>query len=1096
MKLVDRTVAPQSDSHSGLRITRVGTLILAAIFILPLALIAQSNVDRLTHDLDSLTAFSFDNWKVSRDLKSARVTGDPTKKGFDDSQWATLKIGESIFPDSCWIRKEIVLPDRVLGAPVTGPVRLLVSVDDYGYLWVNGEPRGRFPWDGEFDLTKDAKPGQHFLIAIKAINTAGPLRLLRARVETEASRPLRDLVSDFSLSLGIGQKLLSFDTYQTNSNARVDPGTDKSTIDRAEKRRLNELLQSLTKRVDLDALRVGDYEKFKASITAVRADLKPIKEYAKRFTLFFDANAHIDAAWLWRSKETIQVCRNTFSSVMNMMKERPDFTYTQSAAAYYDWMQRLYPDLFRQMQQAVKAGRWEIVGGMWVEPDCNLPSGVSWARHLLYAKKYFSKNFGVDVKIGWNPDSFGYNGNMPMLYRNAGIDAFITQKIGWNETNVFPYRVFWWESADGSRILSYFPFDYVNTVNNPYQLNEWLREFEANTGFRKMLILFGVGDHGGGPSLEMLSRIDHLKTLDIFPTVEYGTATQYLDWLTHQDLSQVPVWKDELYLEYHQGTFTTQAKMKKFNRSNEFLLSNAEQFSSLASLYGRPYNSTDLESAWRKLLFNQFHDILPGSSIRQVYIDATETHKEVRTIGTFQLDGSLRQIVRQVNTSAYRKGMPVVIFNPLAWDRTDVARVALPEGNTSAYAVFDSKGKEIPSQRVEVGLYRSEVLFIADRVPSVGYSVYELRKQKPSAFKSTSTSSTSALENGLFKVMLDSTTGWVKSIVDKRNGKELLEGPGNRLQLLEDLPKEYDAWNIGLTGVEFPSKYRGAEIVESGPVRSVLRLHRDYLKPGTVKEFPTEEFPSSFFTQDIILYDGLDRIDFATDVDWWEDHTMLKVAFPLTVTDTVASYEIPFGWIQRSTQMRNSWEKAKVEVPAEKWADVSSGGYGVSLLNNSKYGYDIKGNVMRLSLLRSPKWPDPTADRGKNSIQYALYPHAGDWRNAQTVRRGYEFNNPLIAIITDAHTGSLPDRHSFLTLEPANLVLSGLKKAEDSNAWIIQWYDATGIDCDALLHLPRSPRIVVRSNFMEEDGEPLPVNGATVTVPTKSHSVVTVKVTF
>ncbi len=1068
----------------------------SCILLFPLVLIAQSNVDRVAGALDSLAVVSFDNWKVSPDLKIARITGDPTKTGFNDSQWETLKLGQRIYPDSCWIRKEIVLPDRILGQPVAGTLKFIVTVDDIGYLWVNGEFRGRFPWDGEFDLTKDAKPGQRFLIAIKAVNTGGPLRIIRAQVETKASRPINELVSDFALSLRVGQKLLSLDTYQTNSHVRVDPGIDKSTIDKAEKRKLNDLLQSTAQHIAVDALRRSDFSKFKASLESARTNLKPVAEFVKRFTLFFDANAHIDAAWLWLWNETIEVCHNTFASVMNMMKARPDFTYTQSSAAYYDWMQRLYPDLFHQIQQAVKAGRWEIVGGMWVEPDCNLPSGVAWARHLLYAKDYFRKNFDVDVKIGWNPDSFGYNGNMPMMYQNAGIDAFITQKIGWNDTDVFPYRVFWWESADGSRILSYFPFDYVNTIDNPFQLNDWLRQFEANTGFRKMLVLFGVGDHGGGPSLDMLSRIDHLKTLDIFPKVEYGTAAQYLDWLKRQDLSTVPVWNDELYLEYHQGTFTTQANMKKDNRSNEFLLTNAEQFSTLATLSGRRYDATDLETAWRKLLFNQFHDILPGSGIREVYIDAAEDHKDVERIGDFLLAGSLHQIASQVNTAAFREGTPVIVFNPLAWERTDVARISLPQGDTSSYAVFDNQGKEVASQSIEVGPYRRQVLFTAVNIPSVGYAVYDLRRQKPSVFEGSLTSSPAAVENAFFKVTVDTSTGWVKSIVDKRDGKELLAGPGNRLQLLEDVPKQWDAWNIGLTGVEYPSKYRGATIVESGPVRTVLRLQRDYLKPGTVKDFPTEDFPSSFFTQDVILYNGLDRIDFTTDVDWWEDHTMIKVAFPLAFSDTVASYEIPFGWIQRSTQERTSWEKAKVEVPAEKWADVSSSDYGVSLLNNSKYGYDIKGNLMRLSLLRSPKWPDPTADRGKHTIEYALYPHAGNWREAKTVQRGSEFNNPLITVYTDTHEGPLPDRHSFITLAPANLVLSSVKKAQGSDAWIIQWYDALGKDCDAALSLPKVPRKVLRSNFLEEDGEQLRVNGATLTVPTKARSVVTVKVEY
>jgi alpha-mannosidase len=325
-------------------------------------------------------------------------------------------------------------------------------------------------------------------------------------------------------------------------------------------------LQSLATQVDVQALADGKMDKFNASIASVRSQLKPISDYAKRFTLFFDANAHIDAAWLWREKETIEVCKNTFSSVLNMMSARPDFTYTQSAAAYYDWMERFYPEIFKGIRQRVQDGRWEVVGGMWVEPDCNLPSGESWARHLLYAKRYFKNKLGVDVKIGWNPDSFGYNWNMPQFYLNAGVDAFITQKIGWNETNVFPHRLFWWEGLDGSRILAYFPFDYVNTIDDPFQLVDWLRQHEANTGIAKMMILFGVGDHGGGPSLEMIDRIERLKTLDIYPQIEYGTAGQYLGWLKSQNLDKIPTWKDELYLEYHQGTYTTQAKMKEYNR--------------------------------------------------------------------------------------------------------------------------------------------------------------------------------------------------------------------------------------------------------------------------------------------------------------------------------------------------------------------------------------------------------------------------------------------------------------------------------------------------------------------------------------------------
>ena len=1062
--------------------------VLTLMALLPAALTAQTSVDRLVARLEAATKGSTDGWKYSTDFSQ-----DPTKAGFDDSKWAPIGFDQRLMIDSCWIRKEVTLPDRLVGLPTGGTVRFLVTVDDYGWLYVNGENRGMFPWDGEFVLTNNAHPGEKFVIAIRAINSGGPLRLLRARIVPGSDNPLAGTVDDFTLGLRVAQKLLSFDTYQTNAHAKVDPGTDRSHMDRREKTRLNTLLQETAAAVDVDALSQGSVDRFRMSLAAARSRLAPVSQFVKRFTIYLDANAHIDAAWLWRSKETIMVCRNTFSSVMNMMAARPEFTYTQSSAAYYDWVARLYPDLFAQIRQRVKDGRWEVIGGMWVEPDCNLPSGESWSRQLLYAKKYFRDSLGVDVKVGWNPDSFGYNLNMPAFYANAGINAFITQKIGWNETNVFPYRAFWWESPDGSKILSYFPFDYVNTIDNPMQLADWMRQFEANTGFTKMLILFGIGDHGGGPSLEMLDRIDHLRTLDLFPAIEEGTAGHYLDWLRSNDLTDLPVWKNELYLEYHQGTFTTQAAMKKFNRSNETLLTNAEKMSSFATLAGRPYNGAALQDAWRNVMFNQFHDILPGSGIREVYIDASATHREAQEIGRHELGGALARIAAAANTSSFRHGIPFTVFNSLAWTRTDIATLRLPEGDEKAYAVFDARGQEVPSQAVQTSRYERQVMFIAKDVPACGYTTYELRPREAAHGEGPSASA-HGLENALFRVALDTATGWVSSITDKRTGREILAGEGNRLQLLEDLPKEWDAWNIGLTGREFPTAFRGAEVVERGPVRAVVRLRRDYLKPGVKKDFPTEDFPSSFFTQDVILYNGLDRIDFAVSADWWEDHTMVKLAFPLAYADTVATYEAPYGTIRRSTQMRNSIEQAQVEVPASRWADVSADEEGVSLINSAKYGYDIKGNTMRLSLLRSPKWPDPTADRGKHEITYALYPHAGRWQSAATVRRGYEFNTPLLAMLAEPHKGTLPASRSFLSIAPSNLVLTSVKKAEGDNAWVLQWYDALGEASTAVVTLPFHPSRAVLSNFMEDDGAPLDVQGESLRVPTTAHGIVTVKV--
>ena len=412
------------------------------------------------------------------------------------------------------------------------------------------------------------------------------------------------------------------------------------------------------------------------------------------------------------------------------------------------------------------------------------------------------------------------------------------------------------------------------------------------------------------------------------------------------------------------------------------------------------------------------------------------------------------------------------------------------------YSVYNSDGKEIPSQMVNEDTYKNKILFVADDVPSYGYKTYYLKKETKPSLSENKIIPNNIIENEYFKITVDPDSGWIKSIFDKKNNKEILAGEGNRLQLLEDKPTAWDAWNIGWTGVEYPMNFRKIEVKEDGPVRTVLSVYHDYLKPGVVKDFPTPNFPNSFFRQDIILYKGIDRIDFLTDADWWEDKTMLKVEFPLTVQDTVATYEIPYGSIERSTKRDTKWNKARFEVSAIRWADVSNNGYGVSLLNNSKYGYDVKDNVMRLSLLRSPKWPDPTADRGEHQIEYSLYPHTGNWKEANTVNKGYNFNYKLIPIITDAHKGKLPAEYSFVKMNAPNLILTTFKKAEDSEAYIFQWYESEGKDTEAEIEFPEVPTKVVKSNFMEEDGEPLKFDGKKLKLNTAKNSVMTIKVYF
>ncbi len=1071
-------------------------LLLVPTLLLISQSLALSPVERLVHTLDSLSTVSFDQWRMSPDLKNARIDGlAPAASDFNDGTWEMLTLGKSVYPDSCWLRREIILPDRILGTPVRGPVRLLLTVDDYGSLWVNGESRGKFLWDGAFVLTENARPGDRFLVAIRAVNTGGPLRLVRAELDMESTREIRKTMKDFALSITVGQRLLSLDTYQENaySGQKEDPGIDKTFVPRSERLELNTLLQEITSAVDYQSVQRGEIEPLLASLESMRLRLAPIAAFAKRFTLTFTSNAHIDAAWLWREGETKLVAKNTFTSVLNMMDARPDFTYSQSAAQYYEWMEKDHPDVFKRIRERVKDKRWEITGGMWVEPDCNLPAGEAWMRHFLYAQTYFKKTFGFMPRLGWNPDSFGYTWNMPQFFQHAGIDAFITQKISWNDTNVFPHRVFWWEGPDGSRVLVYFPFSYVNDLSDSFQLVDWLRQFEANTGLTHMMVLFGVGDHGGGPTPDMLARVDYLQGLDIYPQVRFATAESYITFLREQNPELFPVWRDELYLEYHRGTFTTQAKTKESNRRSEIQLTTAEKFASFAARYGAPY--PDLRKAWENLLFNQFHDILPGSSIREVFVDAAERYAETEQASRVALHHALSALSNKITTTAITRGTPLIVYNPLSWERSEIAVVDLPEGDTQEYSVMDGP-VEVTSQIVTAGPYNRKLLFEAKRIPPLGYRTFTLRTSPGASVSTRLTQTPSALENEFFRVTLDPDSGWIKSIVDKRLGKEVLAGYGNQLQLLEDKPKAWDAWNIGWTGTVYPTTLRSVEIGERGPLRISLRVRRDMLGPSFKRDYPAEGFPSSFFTQEVFLTAGKDIVEFRTDVDWWEERTMLKVAFPVTTSDTAATYEIPYGSIRRSTQSVTSFDRAKKEVPALRWADLSSPDYGISLLNTSKYGYDIKGNVMRLSLLRSPKWPDPTADRGKHVIHYALYPHRGSWQDANTVQKGYEYNTPLITTLTSRHTGVLPLSSSFGTLLPSNLILTTIKQSESGGTWTYQLYEAEGIDAQAELLLPATPRLVRRSNFLEEEGEAVPFKGNRIILDVQRNSIVTLLITY
>lgn len=870
---------------------------------------------------------------------------------------------------------------------------------------------------------------------------------------------------------------------------------------RTAKKRLKELNSILKKSVsafDFDALIKGDWKKLKASIQQSYRAAEKLRLYAKEFKVYLIGNAHIDIAWLWRIYETVLVARNTYDTVILNMKEFPELRYAQSQALTYEWMEKESPELFEKIKKEFQSGKWEIVGGMWVEPDCNLISGESWVRQILYGKNYFKEKFGIDVKTGWNVDSFGYNWNMPQIYKKSGIDRFVTQKIWWNDTTVFPYYIFWWQGVDGTRLLSYFPpVGYTSRVRLS-NVADNIGKYEATVGYKKSLILYGIGDHGGGPNREILNRVRQYQKLFIAPEFIHSKSRDFLENIKKDLGKNIPVWNDELYLEYHRGTYTTQARVKKGNRRSESGISTAEKLAAIACLTGYTYPQKDLEKAWKLILTNQFHDILPGSSITPVYRDALEFYEKAkRTISRVKRN-SLKNIAGKINTTAIEKGTPLLVFNPLSWQRSDFVTFQYTARQDGDVKIIDNKGHEVPVE-IEADPEKEvpNISFIAKDIPAVGYRVFSIVKGKYSGSQSPLKVEGKTLENKFYRIAISPRTGNIKSIFDKVQNREFIpEGKeANVLQVYEDRPERWDAWNIGYTGRMWELNRPDAiDIVKESPVRIVLRVKKSFLGLTKSRYSPTEFFPSSFFTQYITLYRDLDRLDIKTEADWWEEHMFLKAAFPVNVKSDTAAYEIPFAAINRTTKFDTLWEKARFEVPALKWADLSAPGYGISLLNDSKYGYDIHSSVMKISLLRSPVWPDPMADRGKHTFVYSLYTHAGKWHEAETVKRGYELNSPLVTLITNSHEGDLPLQYSFFNLEAVGVILDTIKKEERGSGYILRLYESKGRDERAVLHLFKTPLKIYETDLMENEIKEIKTRGKKITLDFKKYEIRTLKI--
>ncbi|MBD2176478.1 alpha-mannosidase [Pseudanabaena sp. FACHB-1998] len=867
------------------------------------------------------------------------------------------------------------VPEIYAGLPtLDATIRLhLIWWADICEVWVKGEKVQEgdlFDQKCRLLLTQEAKTNQEFSLEIKLNSTKHDIGALqRSEIVFEYPHQLCD-PDRFATELEVLQTYIPIFAKHQIDLQPLETAANSLIA-------LFSVAESITS------------AKFFSQLAEIREPLLQYSEFLKQRQIYILGNSHIDVAWLWAIAETKNAMQRTFTSALNLQKSYPELIFNQSTAVSYQWMEQQYPELFARIQSAVAEGKWELIGGMWVEPDGNLPSGEALIRQILYGQEYFRAKFQREVKIAWLPDTFGFHWQMPQILLKSGFEAFVTQKLLWNDRNKFPHQIFWWEGVDGSQIFTYFSNELGQGLE-PVAIAKYLANQEEKHHIPETAWLYGVGDHGGGPTADMLDLGRECAESPIFFQMQSSTLENFLLNLKEKLPADLPVWQDELYLEFHRGTFTTKADQKRQNRQMEVLLGNAEKFSAIAYLTSQiPYPQADLETAWQGLLLNQFHDILTGTSIPEVFTDADRTWTEAREICD-------RILVSVEQTSCLQA------WNFLNWQRSQLIRLA------------------------------DNSLCWLENIPSFGFADLKTVaiRETDQPLSITSENDKFFLENIYLRVEIDAKSGVISQIFDKRSQKNILQS-SSELQFFEDKGQYWDAWNID---PNYESKKLESAILESITISENCNL--------LVSIRIVQKFRNSTFTQEIQLTAFEAFVTVNNSIDWQEEYTLVKVNFPVNWQSSYATYEIPMGTIQRSTLGATPEAKAKWEVPAQYWSDISSeqDSLGLAVLNDSKYGYDAKPDCLRLTLLRSPNWPSPNSDRGYHQFTYRLVPHQGDWRGANIVQLAQELNNPIVL-----KNSPIPETsQSFLNISAPNIILSAFKRSQDQSGWIIRLYEAHG----------------------------------------------------
>lgn len=797
--------------------------------------------------------------------------------------------------------------------------------------------------------------------------------------------------------------------------------------DRVVKHELQALLVETYKRLDFNL--PFNSEAFSSSAQSALAfclqELKNI-DNDEKVKVGCIGHTHIDLAWLWRYKHTREKAQRSFSTVQQLMERYPEYIFLQTQAQLYESVKHDHPALYEDIRAKVGSRQWEASGSMWVEADCNIPSGESLTRQILYGKLFFRKEFGVDNTFLWLPDVFGYSWALPQILKKSGIDTFITTKISWNEINRMPHDTFIWVGIDGTEILTHFittpdeeglrKFYTYNGHIYPRTLKGIWNTYQDKALNHNLLLSYGYGDGGGGVTRDMLEHLRASKEIPGIPKPYTTRVDEYLEGLHHRlDDERVKPglkrWDKELYLEFHRGTYTSQAYVKYMNRRLELLYRDAEVLSSLRTISTKKWDSdswASLQRGWKLILKNQFHDIIPGSSISEVYQDTREEYEKAGTIG----ESAIHSLERKDDSSI------ISVVNTTAWNRS---------GYITMDGCYEIVGdKNYPVQYLRSSGSEQSLFWIPSIEPLSTLQLKRSEVMREPKQDSSFTFSNNCLETPFYAIRFNES-GQISSMIDKNSKRELFFDDANVLQIFEDRPRNHDAWEMEASldhRKELITNLQTMDVVESGPLVAKIEFVWVY--------------GSSRISQNLIVYAKHKRVDFHTVVDWKERSKLLKVAFPVSVHANAARFDMQYGSLERSTHTSTSWDEAQFEVVGHQWADVSEYGFGVALMNDSKYGYDIKHGVMRLSLLKGAEYPDPQADVGRHEFTYALYAHEKAWNESELIKLAWDLNAPLSVL-----DGVFMEDELFI-LSAEGIALDALKKSEEGDDLILRIHEMHG----------------------------------------------------